>query len=174
MKFLLKLKHWQIFIIWILLAVIFTWSSNSSIWIITFLIYMISLIGWIYSIGKITNSLNEKYKLINQKEDLWFILYLITTLPFGYFYINLEYGNVNPLIIIIPGIIGLISIIKLVNFSAKAFKQNELKNELKFKDYENEFFLILFLIIGVWIIQPRLNKMIKKYIINGLHRAHQK
>ena len=51
--------------------------------------------------------------------------------------------------------------IKIINFSAKALKETETKRTQEFKDYSSEFFLIAFLIIGVWIIQPRLNKIVK-------------
>ena len=45
-------------------------------------------------------------------------------------------------------------------FVAKTFKTVELHREVKFSDFAGDFFLILFYPIGIWIVQPKINKMI--------------
>ncbi|MBD3637236.1 MAG: hypothetical protein HUJ25_07795 [Crocinitomicaceae bacterium] len=45
-------------------------------------------------------------------------------------------------------------------FAAKTMKSVELQREVTFNDFAAEFFLIWFNIIGIWILQPRLNKII--------------
>lgn len=44
-------------------------------------------------------------------------------------------------------------------FNAKALKAVETKKPVTFSDYVGEFFLIWFFPIGIWIIQPRINKI---------------
>jgi hypothetical protein len=44
-------------------------------------------------------------------------------------------------------------------FAAKTFKTAELQREVTFQDFAGEFFLIWFFPIGVWIIQPKINRM---------------
>ena len=44
-------------------------------------------------------------------------------------------------------------------FVAKTLKNVELQREAKFEEFVAEFFLIWFSPIGVWILQPRINKM---------------
>lgn len=46
-------------------------------------------------------------------------------------------------------------------FVAKTFKTVELQREVKFSDFAGEFFMIWFYPIGIWIIQPKINKMIE-------------
>ncbi len=46
-------------------------------------------------------------------------------------------------------------------FVAKTFKSVELQREVKFGDFTGEFFMIWFYPIGIWIIQPKINKMIE-------------
>jgi hypothetical protein len=46
-------------------------------------------------------------------------------------------------------------------FVAKTIKTAELQKECTFKDFTEEFILILFYPIGLWIIQPRINKIYK-------------
>ena len=44
-------------------------------------------------------------------------------------------------------------------FNAKALKTIELQRPVTFNDYAGEFFLLWFFPVGVWIIQPRINKL---------------
>lgn len=46
-------------------------------------------------------------------------------------------------------------------FVAKTLKTAELQREVTFSDFVGEFFLAWFFPIGVWILQPRINKMIE-------------
>jgi hypothetical protein len=163
MKIFLKLKHWQLLVIWIITDIVLLATMQTQIWIISILLFGFTIAGWIYSIGKVINKLNTKTNIENYREDIWFILYLLALIPFGYFYRNIEYpGSINGFIIFGTGIIGFISMVKLINFAAKSLKQYENKQELKFDDYSSEFFLIIFFIIGLWFIQPRLNKIVDK------------
>lgn len=44
-------------------------------------------------------------------------------------------------------------------FAAKTFKTAELQREVAFKDFAGEFFLLWFYVVGVWILQPKINQM---------------
>lgn len=46
-------------------------------------------------------------------------------------------------------------------FVAKTFKTAELQRKAEFGDYIGEFFLLWFYFIGVWFIQPKVNKMVE-------------
>jgi hypothetical protein len=50
----------------------------------------------------------------------------------------------------------------IIYFVAKTFKTVELQRKVKFSDFAGEFFLVWFYPIGVWIIQPKINKMIEE------------
>jgi hypothetical protein len=47
-------------------------------------------------------------------------------------------------------------------FVAKTFKTVELQREVSFSDFVGEFFMIWFYPVGIWIIQPKINKMIEE------------
>lgn len=49
-----------------------------------------------------------------------------------------------------------------IYFVAKAFKTAELKRKVSFSDFAGEFFLIWFYPIGIWIVQPKINRMIEE------------
>ncbi len=46
-------------------------------------------------------------------------------------------------------------------FVAKTFKTVELQREVTFSDFAGEFFLFWFYPVGVWIVQPKINKMVE-------------
>lgn len=50
-----------------------------------------------------------------------------------------------------------------IYFVAKTFKTVELQRPVSFSDFAGEFFLVWFFPIGVWILQPKINRMIKQY-----------
>jgi hypothetical protein len=45
-------------------------------------------------------------------------------------------------------------------FASKTFKTAELQRETTFSDFAGEFFMLWFYPIGIWIIQPKINKMV--------------
>ena len=162
MKIFLKFKPWQLFTIWIITSIIFFITMRTMFWWITFELYAFSIVGWMYSIGKYFNKLNDKKAIVNYGEDIWFILYLICGIPFGYYFANFGHDTSNDLILKISGLIGFVSMIRLANFSAKAYKQYNNNKDLKFSDYLEEFIWITIFIVGIWRIQPEINKIIDK------------
>ncbi|WP_338392376.1 hypothetical protein [Fulvitalea axinellae] len=56
--------------------------------------------------------------------------------------------------------LSMFSILHTLYFSAKTFKTAELQREAEFSDFIGEFFMIWFYPIGIWIVQPKINKMI--------------
>ncbi|HEY9002483.1 MAG TPA: hypothetical protein VIM89_14090 [Mucilaginibacter sp.] len=50
-----------------------------------------------------------------------------------------------------------------IYFVAKTIKTVELQREVTFGDFVGEFFLVWFHFIGIWILQPRINKIVRDY-----------
>ena len=48
-------------------------------------------------------------------------------------------------------------------FVAKTIKTVELQREVSFSDFLGEFFLAWFHFIGIWVLQPRINKILQDY-----------
>lgn len=53
-----------------------------------------------------------------------------------------------------------VGLIYCLHFVAKTMRTAELQREVKFSDFVGEFVLFWFYIIGIWILQPRINKLI--------------
>jgi len=59
-------------------------------------------------------------------------------------------------------LVALFCVFYIFYFNAKSLKAVELQRPVTFGDYIGEFFLLLFFPIGVWIIQPRINKIFEE------------
>ena len=161
MKIFLKLKHWQMFLVWIFASIQMQVFIKTDIWYISSIIYFVLIFGWIYSIGKI---LNKKNPEIVKKLNIWSIICIISLFPFFINLHNIEtenYIEMNKMISIAAIIITIVSIVNIALISSKSLKQKEENKELIFSNYKKEFFLILYMIVGIWILQPKLNKIVE-------------
>lgn len=161
MKFL-NLKHWQAFLIIIigLFILNLTITNNSTAsWICTIIgIVIYSL--WPIIVGNELNyllpkkvTLNFSFFLINVFIWLVVLIGAFVFVPEGE---SLTFTGLSAL----PFFYAIFAYFYSLAFPAKALKSIGLGREANFSDYAGDFFLILFLPIGIWFLQPRLNKVI--------------
>ncbi len=178
----LKAKHWQIFlltfgipiILQMILMPIMLESNNPEIAFkfvpIISLIFMVTFFGWFWAVAVgLQNKVPENVKMKVRKFKIFFIIPMVyMVLIFGFMLIGisaLENGaNPSPLfpLIIVPiHLFSMFCIFYCLYFVAKTFKTVELQKEVSFSDFAGEFFMIWFFPIGIWVIQPKINKMIE-------------
>jgi len=71
----------------------------------------------------------------------------------------------NPMIfaVIVPLLLlSMVCIFYSLYFVSRSYKTAILQKKLEVGDYIGEFFMIWFFFIGVWILQPKINKMIEE------------
>jgi hypothetical protein len=175
MRFLLRLKHWQLFFI--------TWGIPIAINIYTFsdpilmvqlfpvmmFVFIIGIFGWIWAIStQLHKKLPAEVNLNIGRFKKFFsipIMYIITlTLWMGYqFYFRPteESIYVGPVIVVIALLhfVSMVCILLGLRFAAITMRSVELGRLARFNEYAGEFFLIWFSPIGFWVLQPRLNKL---------------
>jgi hypothetical protein len=177
MNNLLKLKHWQLFGLFISIPLtiriinttIFKIPEEILDYIIPVMLILLMLIyfGWTYSVGTNLRSKIPETVKMNFKLFKTFQFFTIIFIPiFGivtYLLMNFSPGGKpNENIITVLGLlIGLtpFCILYCIYFIAKTIRLVELQRPISLKDYIIDFLLILFFPIGVWIIQPKLNKI---------------
>lgn len=72
------------------------------------------------------------------------------------------FAFVNSFSLFIPlQILSIIAYFYCINFTAKVMKTVELQRATKFSDFVEEFFLLLFHFVGVWMLQPKIQKLLK-------------
>jgi len=146
---------------------------------IIILVPVITIYSWLWSIGIGLRSLipesaklsSVRFKLAFVYSLLYFVVILIaaTILLF-----NLEANEssaVSPSALVNIDVSGLIPVIVPLHvlavfclfhcfyFCAKTFKSVVMQRTVIFSDFAAEFFLLWFSIIGVWVIQPKINKL---------------
>jgi hypothetical protein len=129
------------------------------------------VLGWLWSVGvglqtKIPEDLAMKTGLF--KAALVFpSVYLLLFFGFvGFLFSNIEsiimVGAVSPrlIAIIFPlHLLAMIAMIYSLVFVAKTIKTAEIQRKAEFGDFIGEFFMIWFLPIGIWILQPKINEI---------------
>ena len=171
MRMVLSLRHWQIFLILIAYVVAIMGLSTlihlrpSGI-IGAFVLVWIPMMSYAFFIGL---ALNRFTRMPNRKTN-WEFKNFIT---FGcisalIFLINQalkeshdmdDPGLIRKLIGILMTAFYLFAIFKLVQFPSQTIKSIELKREAGLWEYIADSFQMLFWFIGIWWLQPRINKI---------------
>lgn len=177
MAVFLKLKHWQLFLLtwgFPLLLNFFVFIMPGLV-IKLFLVMMIFLVtgtfGWIWAIStKLHAKLPAGVKLNLVRFRIFFfipivyILGIIVLLGYMVYMGPLEKGSVTGVfvgLIVLLHLFSMVGIFLGMGFAARTLKSVELGRLAKFEDYSGEFFLIWFSVVGIWVLQPRLNKLIE-------------
>lgn len=130
--------------------------------LITALISMVLLECWLYALAtRLYAKLPQDHRLkIGRFRFAFFfpIFYIVAVMWFMWVAVRSE--SPFMLFMIFPfHIFAMACMFYVLRFVAKSLKSVELQRPVRFGDYAGEFFLIWFFLIGVWIIQPRVNKI---------------
>ena len=143
---------------------------------IMMIIFMGVFFGWFWSVAVgLQNKVPKDVKMKVKKFKIFFfvpmVYMLFITLFMGIQMNGLMTNGTEPSGGLIGGLVAVIVPLHLFSmlcifyslyFVAKTFKTVELQREVKFSDFAGEFFMIWFYPIGIWIVQPKINKMIKE------------
>lgn len=164
MKFFLQLEHWQLFLITFGLPNLFSimnFPKGNAVSFIGSSLMFLGLFGWIWSIA------NKLYSKIAEKEQfklwrfriLFFLALSILILVFWSTDKNSGMKSLIPYILCLTPFY-LAAMAYIILFAAKTLKTVETGRLPEFKEYLTEALLIWMFPIGIWILQPRLNKLI--------------
>ncbi|CAN5900676.1 hypothetical protein BH11BAC7_BH11BAC7_15480 [soil metagenome] len=183
MNWFLRAKHWQIFILIFVAPVVIeligfmlalTTRHPEVLFVCVFIMMAIILgvqFGWFYNVGTaLANRVNPNGGM-NVKRFRNFVLIpviyigalMLGMIVFGFFMMNS--GRPSPytgllLIIVIPmHFFSMFCIFYSIWFISKSLKMAERWTHVELSDYIGDFFLTWFLFVGIWFIQPRINRM---------------
>lgn len=186
MERFLKAKHWQIFMILFglpilieMVAMPFMIVNNNPMILmmimpIMMLLFMGGFFGWFWAIATgLQHKVPAGVKMKVKKFKIFFFIPLIY-ISLTFTIMGLAFGGTfengqEPSSGLAGGLVALIIPVHLFSmfcifyclyFAAKTIKTVELQREVTFSDFAGEFFLIWFFPIGVWIVQPKINKMV--------------
>lgn len=139
------------------------------------MLFMSILFGWLWSVAVgLQNKIPENIKMKVTKFKAFFFIPLVYILFIlivfagfseSLFSINTENNtrfHVGIFVaIFLMHVFSIFCMFYTLYFVAKTFKTTELQRQVTFSDFAGEFFLIWFFPIGIWILQPKINKMIE-------------
>jgi hypothetical protein len=140
---------------------------------IVMILYLGIFFGWFWSIAiGLQKKVPENVTMKIKRFKIFFFIPLIYILCLSFFIVTMLNGIVQNGTEPGAGFIGLMAGIILplhlfsvfgifhsLYFVAKTFKIVELQKEVRFSEFAGEFFMLWFYFIGIWIIQPKINKM---------------
>ncbi len=185
-RYTLKAKHWQIFlltfgipfltqaiVIGLTVSDLLSETNNNPakmlgyfklLPIIMFL-FIFFYWEWLYALAvglQVYIPSTLKLKTVWFKLFLFFpLVYMAFVMWFLFSIVSNGFQPIGFFVIILPlHIFSMFCIIYCLYFVAKTLKMAELKRAVTFNDFIAEFFMIWFYPVGVWIIQPKVNKII--------------
>lgn len=158
MKKILSFQHWQIF----LLISIRVWTPPSPFQLITSVIAAATVLIWLYSVVIYGAEKAEQRGVVYSPNLKFFKLNLIILVVlFSALTCVSHYGfDVPKLIIQICTFYTIFGTFYSMAAAAKTITSLTQERNVPFKDYFLVFIMILFLLVGVWVIQPKVNKLI--------------
>ena len=185
----LRAKHWQLFIFifaipftlqWIFMSILYIKNNPDLVYKLMplcMIIFGFGFVAWFWSIATgLQSIIPPEIKMKTKKFKVLLCIPLIyipiafnvmDLMPQGNFEVgDGKNGGLYVLIIIAMIILHMISmfgILYSIYFVAKTFKTAELQRETRFADFAGELFLIYFFPIGIWVVQPKINKMTNNY-----------
>lgn len=162
MEKILSFKHWQLFLIFICIF----WVSPIPLKEIINLIGILTFIIWIFSIVKYGQIKIQEQNLPKLDDKLFKLNLVVLTLflIIKYFFLTEEINETGifNLIHIVLTIYLIFAFIQIIVFSSKTLSTLELRKETKFSDYSGYFFMFIFFFVGVWMLQPKINKLFSR------------
>jgi hypothetical protein len=130
-------------------------DASSVFWLSVLL--GIPLYFWLWSIGA-----KLKTEKVKDNEIKLFIFKLCVLYPIGYLIFALYNFFTNGNFIMPLHFAAILTSLYAMIFAAKVLKSVELEREAMISEYLGDFFLICFFPIGIWILQPRIHKLINE------------
>ena len=159
MNFILRLKHWQIFPILVIGLFLsnFKIDGNQTLTTILLVTGLTFYFSWTLLVG------HGLYQLIPDKFELNYNLFIVNSLVWLTAYITIMVlsdglGMTFKGLAILPGLYVFFAFIHFLMFPVRTLKSIEIGKKADIGDCVGDFFLIAFLPIGIWFLQPRINK----------------
>lgn len=172
--FFLRAKHWQIFLllfgVFIVAEVVAINSMLSTaqtpeyfgrfdpIFWFGVVAFMLCYLGWLWSMGSYLNSIVQPALRLNIGFFRFALIY-----PALYVFVFISsFQSINPVVlaVIFPlHVFAMYCMLYQLYFVSKSLALAETAKPASFYDYAGPFFLIWFFPIGVWFIQPRVNRL---------------
>jgi hypothetical protein len=126
------------------------------------LVMFLLFLSWLVSIGWVSN---QQVSAVLRPTIRWFFaaaVYAIAYFAFASYFLpsSLSTGGDLPWMIFAMHLLAMVAVFYVLGFSAKNLIMSERQSPVSFFDYSGPFFLLWFFPIGVWFVQPRVNRLV--------------
>jgi hypothetical protein len=170
----LTAKHWQIFLLLFVVPTIGEFAAvgfvrtNISSWsdvngatllfLVAMFVYMLSFLCWFWSLGSFLASNVESELRLKEGFFRFALLYPVFYLP-AFFWVMFSHG-LGPVAVIFPfHLFCMFCLFYGLYFVSKNLVMAETGKPASFYDYAGPLFLMWFYPVGIWFIQPRVNRI---------------
>jgi hypothetical protein len=170
MKKLLSFKHWQLFL---LIFICGAWTSPSPLKEIINSVAVVKFTLWIYAIGVYGQDRIAELGLKTMNVKLYktnvIVLAILFLVILIYSVTQPEVAEANnvtntfeakDIVNIIGGLYFVFAVFQTIIFACKTIAKIELRREVAFGDYFTNLILMFFFFVGIWILQPKINRLI--------------
>jgi hypothetical protein len=159
----LKLKHWQIFLIMLFALLI----MNTTIEGYPVISGLLTAVGGLIWFGWLLLTGNALYQILPPKIHVNHTLYLINSFLWLGTYVTIMIisdgqGMTFDGLQALPMFYVFFAFLHFLSFPVKTLRSIEKGREAAVGEYIGDFFLLAFLPIGVWFLQPRINMAFDK------------
>ncbi|MCC2547841.1 hypothetical protein LJY25_15430 [Hymenobacter sp. BT175] len=179
MRFLLHLKHWQLFLLTWGAALLFNFVVLIDMRLMLYafpvmiLLFALGMLGWIWAIATQLHPLVPadaglklgRFKVLFRIPVVYMLL-LPAVVGYNYYYRSEAADDsgmgIAIALLLLGHLLSMACIVYGLRFAAKTLKSAELQREAHLSEYLGEFFMIWFSVIGVWVLQPRLNLLVRQ------------
>ena len=162
-RFFVRAKHWQVFALLIGLSCIaeavVMWTYPKSVSLIAAELCWVCFVVWFWSLGSFLDSLVEPDLRLSRPFFRFALAYplvymgVFQIIPFEK--LTLGYGfAIFPL-----HLFAMFCVFFDLNFVSKSLALAETGRAVSFYDYAGAFFLLWFFPLGIWFVQPRINRL---------------
>jgi hypothetical protein len=168
MKKLLSFKHWQLFL---LIFICGAWTSPSPLKEIINGVAVVTFTLWIYAVGVYAQDRIAELGLKPMNLKLFkanviivsavlFIALLFSAIQGEVQQTASDTFDVKDILYTIGGLYFAFAMVQTVIFACKTIAKIEYRREVAFGDYFNNLLLMFFFFVGIWFLQPKINKLI--------------
>lgn len=169
MSIYIKVKHWQLFFVFIgttfaaqslmVHSVSSCHFSTALVRVLPALLTGILFFGWLWSVSSAcSKALPDELKSSPRPMQvglIYAILYIVFSRLFFF-----ELGEKLPGYVIVMHLLAMAAIFYAFGFTAKQLVKLEQGKNISFLSYSGPLFLFWFFPIGIWFIQPKVNKLL--------------
>ncbi|HWI89913.1 MAG TPA: hypothetical protein VNT20_01510 [Flavisolibacter sp.] len=168
MKRLLYFKHWQLFL---LIVICGAWVSPSPLRELINSVAITTFLAWIYSIGFYGQDRIVELGLKSMNLKLFktnvIIVAIMCLIGLVYSVIANETNDVASsgfgladILLLIASFYFVFTFFYSILFVCKTIAKVEYRREVSFSDYFDYFFFMVSVIVGIWVLQPKVNRLI--------------